>query len=203
MLRPTPRKKKLSREEKTQQTFENLMAAAARVVGEEGYAATSIAKITQEAGVSHGTFYNYFEDRQALFDMLLPHVGQQMTQQIIEGVPRELAGAEREIARFAAYCRFLEDNPGFYRILYEAEVFAPAAHEEHIERLVRGYRQSLDRAVAAGDITGYSSEELDDIVAILLGARAYIAMRYKKSGKVSDTAMEAYARLMREGLFSD
>ncbi|MGE3594128.1 MAG: TetR/AcrR family transcriptional regulator [Dehalococcoidia bacterium] len=51
------------------------MQAAADVVGEEGYTAASIAKITARAGVAHGTFYSYFDDRQQLFDVLLPFVG--------------------------------------------------------------------------------------------------------------------------------
>lgn len=201
-MRPRPKRQKLTREEKARRIYDSLMAAAARVVGKEGYAATSIAKVTQEAGVSHGTFYNYFEDRQALFDTLLPHVGQLMTDQIRDSMPAELRGAERDVARFRAYCDFLRENPGFYRILYEAEVFAPAAHKAHIDRLTTGYRRSLDRARASGELGDFAGEELDDIVAILLGARAYVAMRYKATGDIPQSAVDAYARLVRSGIFS-
>jgi AcrR family transcriptional regulator len=198
-----PRKKtKLTRDEKAQLTYRNLMDAAADIVGEMGYAATSIAKVTEAAGVAHGTFYNYFKDRQGLFDVLLPYVGQKMTDQITTDLTHVGTGIEREIARFRAYCAYLKANPGFYRVLYEAEVFAPVAHEAHIKRLSDGYHRALKRAMEAGDLRRMSDAELAAVVSILLGARAYIAMQYKDSGDIPETAVQGYANLMRYGLFS-
>ncbi|MGF6861421.1 AcrR family transcriptional regulator [Rhodobacteraceae bacterium MBR-64] len=197
-----PRKKTgLTRDEKAQQTYRNLMDAAAQIVGELGYAATSIAKVTEAAGVAHGTFYNYFKDRQGLFDVLLPYVGQNMTDQITADLTHVGNGIEREIARFRAYCAYLKSNPGFYRILYEAEVFAPVAHEAHIRRLSDGYHRALKRAMDAGDLRPMSDDELTAIAAILLGARAYVAMQHKNTGDVPESAVQAYASLVRHGLF--
>lgn len=197
-----PRKKaRLTRDEKAQQTYRNLMDAAAKIVGELGYAATSITKVTEVAGVAHGTFYNYFKDRQALFDVLLPYFGQQMTDQITEDLTHVGNGIEREIARFRAYCDYLKSNPGFYRVLYEAEVFAPVAHKAHIQRLSEGYQRALKRAMDAGDFRQMSDDELKTISAILLGARAYVAMQYKQTGEVPESAVQAYAGLVRHGLF--
>ena len=197
-----PRKKTgLTRDEKAQQTYRNLMDAAERIVGELGYAATSIAKVTEAAGVAHGTFYNYFRDRQALFDVLLPYVGQNMTDQITEDLAHVGNGIDREIARFRAYCAYLRSNPGFYRILYEAEVFAPVAHQAHIRRLTDGYHRALKRAMEAGDLRPISDDELTTIAAILLGARAYVAMQHKDTGDIPESAVQAYARLVRHGLF--
>ena len=200
-VRHPVRRKKLSREEKTRQTFLALMQAAEEVVGERGYAATSISKVTETAGVSQGTFYNYFDDRQSLFDTLLPNVGQRMILEIGADVPRDLTGAAREVARFRAYCRFLERNPGFYRILYEAEIFAPAAHAEHMALVSGGLRRSFERAIATGEMPAIPDEELDGIVFALLGARAYVAMRYNRGTAIPESAVDGYARLMRPGLF--
>lgn len=192
----------MSREEKAQLTYRNLMEAAARVVGEDGYAAASIAKVTQAAGVAHGTFYNYFEDQQALFDVLLPYVGEQMTDKITSDLAGFSGpGFEREVARFRAYCDYLRENPGFYRVLYEAEVFAPKAHETHIRRLTEGYIRAMKRALAAGDLRDMDEDGMRVTAAILLGARAYVAMQFKKSGEVPETAIRAYAALVREGMF--
>ena len=199
--RPQPRKKKLSREEKGQLTLRNLLEAAATIVGEHGYAATTIANVTREAGVAHGTFYNYFEDRQALFDVLLPYVGERMTDYITASLAGVGGGLEREVARFRAYCGYLRVNPGFYRILYEAEVFAPKAFDAHIERLTEGYVRAFRRAIAAGDCYEMGDEELRAIAGILLGARAYVAMQFKDTGVIPETAIAAYESLMKQGLF--
>ncbi len=191
------KRKKLSREEKSKQTYEALMASAAEVVGERGYAATSIAKVTEMAGVSQGTFYNYFDDRQTLFDRLLPYVGTKMIHEIVAEVPRVARGWEREVERFRAYCHFLGRNPGFYRILYEAEVFAPKAHADHMKLMSQGLRRSLLRSIECGDMQKVDGEELDAIVFALLGARAYVAMNYGKGREIPESAIAGYAKLVR------
>ncbi|WP_322867556.1 TetR/AcrR family transcriptional regulator [Aquicoccus sp. G2-2] len=179
------------------------MEAAARIVGENGYAGTTIAKVTQSAGVAHGTFYNYFEDRQELFDVLLPYVGEQMTDRITADLADNPArGLDREVARFRSYCDYLRENPAFYRVLYEAEVFAPKAHKAHIRRLTEGYVRAMQRAMAAREIREMSDDALRTIAAILLGARAFVAMQYKDTGNIPDAAVDAYAALMRDGLFN-
>ena len=58
-LRPV-RPRRMSREEKARDTYQRILEAAARTVGEDGYADASVAKITRLAGVAQGTFYNYF-----------------------------------------------------------------------------------------------------------------------------------------------
>lgn len=196
-----PKKNRLNRDEKAAQTYANLMQSAADIVGAEGYAATTIAKVADGAGVAHGTFYNYFKDRQALFDVLLPHVGQQMTDWITDNVKDAGSGLEREVARFRAYCTYLKKNPGFYRILYEAEVFAPKAYTAHIGRLSEGYSRALKRAMDNGQMRRMTDRELDTVIAVLLGARAYISMQYKSEREIPETAIQAYADLMSKGLF--
>lgn len=192
----------MSRGEKAAVTYQALMESAARIVGEIGYAATTIARVTEAAGVAHGTFYNYFEDRQSLFDALLPYVGQQMTDYITTQLARDNpSGLAREAARFRAYCSWLTAKPGFYRVLYEAEVFAPAAHRVHVARMRDGYLRALRRAIAEGHARPMTDTELEAVAAILLGARAYIAMLYRERGAIPEAAIKAYVDLMRGGLF--
>lgn len=198
-----PARKKLSREKKAIATYQKLIEAAALVIGENGYAATTIAKITETAGVAQGTFYNYFEDRQQLFDKVLPQVGHHMIDDIISTVQDVENGSDREVARFRAYCEYLERNPGFYRILYEAEVFAPKAHQEHIEYISDGYYRALERSYESGRGIALTEEESKVVVAMLLGARAYVAMQFIKDEKIPEYAISAYAKLVKNGLFSE
>jgi AcrR family transcriptional regulator len=57
----------LDREERDRQ----LLEVAASVFAEKGYRHTSVAAITERAGVSHGTFYNYFESKEDVFMQLI------------------------------------------------------------------------------------------------------------------------------------
>ncbi|MDY0161726.1 TetR/AcrR family transcriptional regulator [Desulfobotulus sp.] len=52
---------------KSKQTEEELMAAAVQVFGEKGYAAATIAEITERAGYAKGNFYRYWKSKDALF----------------------------------------------------------------------------------------------------------------------------------------
>lgn len=45
-----------------------LVEVARKVFRDKGYAATSVSDIVREAGVSQGTFYFYFKDKEAVFD---------------------------------------------------------------------------------------------------------------------------------------
>src|ERR1043165_4595611 len=71
---------KLNRVERNAWTKQKIFDAATKVVGKYGYAEASVARITQEAGVAQGTFYNHFENRQELLEQLLPKIGFDMVQ---------------------------------------------------------------------------------------------------------------------------
>jgi AcrR family transcriptional regulator len=213
------RRRRQSRAERSESTLRALYDAAAAVVGEVGYAEASVARITARAGVAQGTFYNYFESRQDLFDRLLPRLGQNMLDWIREQVDPGLRGAEREVARMRAYFRFLDEHPEFYRILYEAETLAPAAHARHMEIIAAGLVRSLGRSLERGEMPdGYQRRDLEPIAFILLAARGYLSMRYgagraqqgggqqggqQGGGPVPDWVVDAYAKLIRQGLLRD
>lgn len=179
-VKRTPKKPKLTRAEKADMIRNDLFHAAAEVVGEHGYLNAMILMITQKARVANGTFYNYFESRQDLFDQLLPGLGREMLQFIAERSTSGVNEFERETQRFAAFFEYLSRYPEFYRILYEAEVFAPTAFDTHTAQVTKGYAGVLRKALNAGEITGYSSKEVEVLALILMGARYYIAMYFRR-----------------------
>ena len=78
-----------TREERAANIRLKIFEAAGIVVGEVGYADTTIGRIVEQADIAQGTFYLYFQSRQALFDELLPHFGQRL----VAYVRGEVAGA--------------------------------------------------------------------------------------------------------------
>lgn len=191
---------------KADQLRRALFAAAATVVGKCGYEGASVAAITKLAGVANGTFYNYFETRQKLFDLLLPYVGEQLLAYIRSRVSEE-TGVELERQRIVAYFEFFRSNSGFLRILNEAEVFAPKAFKQHISSFGRLYERSLMRQLARGELGPYEETEIEAIVYILMGARTYLTMlgRAKARGARADydkVLIGAYMKLVSSGLFA-
>ena len=199
-----PNRRRPSRAEKAIQTRAALMRAAELAVGEKGYEGASVADITAKAEVGSGTFYNYFESRQDLFDQLLPKVGREMLEFIQQRSARGKDEFEREELRLHAFFAFLEIRPEFYRILYEAEVFAPAAFRAHMATVTKGYTRLLSKARQTGELQNRSDDELEVISIMLLGIRHYLCMNYARrdGGTVqpSTSVISAYMRLIRNGL---
>jgi AcrR family transcriptional regulator len=196
---------KLNRVERNAWTKRKIFDAATKIVGKHGYAEASVARITEEAGVAQGTFYNHFENRQELLDQLLPKIGIDMVRFIRDRTGTAHA-ARQEIERFSAFFDFIREVPEFLRILNEAEFFAPTGYQKHLDNIVTAYVRILQRARDAGAIEDFSDEEFEAIVYMLMGARGYLSQRYSYSGgKVTagpDHVITAYQKLMTRGLFT-
>lgn len=196
---------KLNRVERNAWTKRKIFDAATKIVGKYGYAEASVARITEEAGVAQGTFYNHFENRQELLDQLLPKIGMDMVEFIRERTGTADA-ARQEIERFGAFFEFIREVPEFLRILNEAEFFAPAGYQKHLDNISTAYVRILKRARQAGAIEGFSDEEFEGIVHMFMGARSYLSRRYSYSDSavtaVPDHVISAYQKLVTRGLFA-
>lgn len=195
--------RKLSRAERNDDVRRRLFEAACRIVGENGYAEASVARITALAGVAQGTFYNHFANRQVLLDSLLPSLGISMAHYIQSHVEGATSDAERENARFRAFFDYLHENPGFLRILNEAEFCAPEAYRAHISNMAAPFLRILMRARDRGELEAYSDAELEVVVHILMGARGYLSQHYGSHDAVDEHVFTAYAKLLGRGLFVD
>lgn len=194
---------KLTRAERNEAVRARLFEAAARIVGEMGYAEASVARITALAGVAQGTFYNHFENRQALLDELLPTLGREMARHIQDRTRAIRPERAREVARFRAFFDYLRDNPGFLRILNEAEFAAPRAYQAHIDNIAAPYHRILTRARDRGEAGDFSDAEIEVVVHILMGARSYLSQRFAGQQPVDEAVFGAYAKLLERGLFGN
>jgi AcrR family transcriptional regulator len=70
-----------TRTERKQKTQEQLLTAARKVFTEKGYVRATVADVANEAGKAHGTFYLYFDNKQAVFAKLLDDAIRSLTAQ--------------------------------------------------------------------------------------------------------------------------
>ncbi|MDS1140417.1 TetR/AcrR family transcriptional regulator [Pusillimonas sp. SM2304] len=197
---------KRNRHDKQEDTRRAIFTAAIEVVGEQGYAGASVAKIAARAKIASGTFYNYFPTQQDLFDQLLPVLGERLLAHIRAQISDTSVGVKREQERISAYFDFCRKTPGFLRILNEAEVFAPRAYHQHFRHFYEGYRRALLKGLKNGEIQGYSPDELDVLVFMLMGMRSYLSTmiqsNYIDTGKFTmDRLIGVYSKLLCGGVF--
>ncbi|ABE37821.1 TetR/AcrR family transcriptional regulator [Rhodopseudomonas pseudopalustris] len=183
---------------------ERLYVAAAEIVAQVGFAGASVARITDKAGIAQGTFYNYFETREAIFEELVPIFGKKLRGHIRSRVGDTFDFYERERIAFDAFFEFLHGNRFFARVLNEAEIFTPAPHHDYFESILKGYRAELARASREGQIRKLSASEVEVISLMLMSARTYFALHYSKqiheSRKVSSTVTNTYMDVVRRAL---
>jgi AcrR family transcriptional regulator len=202
----SPRPRKLNRAEKAEATRARLFDAAVQIVGEYGYAGTSVARITERAAVAQGTFYNYFESRQDLLDQLLPAISEQLHLHIRERVLTAGGGAvERERARMSAFFEFLERAPHLFKILSEGPVQAPEGFRRHLEMQTESYRRAMRYELREGNLRIIDPDELEVITQMLLSARQYLSARYcfvdGSFTRPPDFVVETYMKFVAATLF--
>lgn len=93
--RPATVPRKNATQERSKATVDALLAATARVLVRDGYDHASTNKIAEAAGVSIGSLYQYFPDKQAIFMALHDrHVDE--VRRVIEGTMGDCASAPLE-----------------------------------------------------------------------------------------------------------
>lgn len=139
-------------------TKERLLRAAEQVFGELGYHDASVAKITELAEVAQGTFYRYFEGKQAVFEELVADLSRRVrhAMSVASGQGRTRLEAER--LGFQAFFHFTAEHPALYRVIRQAEFASPRMLHWHYEHIADGYAEALRRASAQHEIAEVDPE---------------------------------------------
>ena len=162
-------------------TKQKLLQAAEQVFGERGYHAASIVEITRTAGVSVGTFYEYFDSKEMIFRELVEYMSHQLRQQISERIADLPTRLERERAGFEAFFRYALEHRNLYRIVLESQFVNEPLYRWYYQRLADGYKRGLRKALHRGEIRGPVTDTetyLDTLTFALLGMGQMLGMRW-------------------------
>lgn len=99
-------------------TREQIIAAALKLVSQNGYAGTSIAKICAEAGLNASSVYWFFENKADLFLCTIKEAADEFLAAVRIPAPPDAATPEQDSdALITAIARRLETNASFLRLL--------------------------------------------------------------------------------------
>jgi AcrR family transcriptional regulator len=146
-------------QERSTATVEAIVQAAAQVFARHGYAAGTTNRIAERAGVSIGTLYQYFPNKDAILVALTErHVqeGESILVPLLEELaerPPALRDALERVLR--ALLELHADQPALHRVLFE-EAPRPPELRDRLERLfdlastaLAGYLASLPDVTVA------------------------------------------------------
>jgi AcrR family transcriptional regulator len=181
-----------------------LLRAAAKLVHEKGYEATTIAGITEAASVAVGTFYGHFPSRQGLLDEILVHIRTEMLDHVRKVVRGSKSFLEIEERGFIGFFDYLAKNPWYIRIETEAAVWATESYAQHFNDLTERYVAAMRRSKAVGQLSAYEDHELPILAFIVMAARHYLSTRYVLSStgsrQLPALVKQTYLDLVRHGL---
>jgi AcrR family transcriptional regulator len=153
---------KAPRTARGEKTLRKILDAALLEFGQRGFHDSSIVGITSRAKVALGTFYTYFDSKEAVFSALVRDMSGQVRDYVypvFEGATDDLDGERRALA---GYLRFVLDHKEVYRIIDEAEFVDPAGFRTHYETSANRIAARLRAATAKGEVK--DSGELADEV---------------------------------------
>lgn len=166
-----------------------ILEAAERVFADLGFHAASIVKITEAAGLAQGTFYIYFESKQAVFEEVLLDLNHRVRRAMAEGAAGAVTRQEIERGGFLGFFRFTAEHPALYRVIRQAEFVAPELLERHYAAIASGYVAGLRRAMAEGEIAVADPE----VVAwALMAVGEMIGMRWVLWPRASEIPEEVF-----------
>jgi AcrR family transcriptional regulator len=127
---PPVKPRKTPRQERSRLTVEAILDAAARVFERHGYAAGTTNRIAERAGVSIGSLYQYYPNKDAVLVALAErHLdeGTAALEPVITGLARDappLADGARRLVE--AMVALHAERPALHRVLFEEAPRAPA-----------------------------------------------------------------------------
>jgi AcrR family transcriptional regulator len=143
----------MSRREATKEANrEALLIAAREAFAELGYAATGVRDVVRRTDLASGTFYNYFESKDAIFAAVLAEVGGAARARVRDA--RLAAAPDRFLeAGFGAFFAYVASDPETFAFLdRNADAVLPIALEE--------LREDLDGRLRAGVDVDYAAHAM-------------------------------------------
>ncbi|MFT5063783.1 MAG: AcrR family transcriptional regulator [Gammaproteobacteria bacterium] len=191
------------REQTKQRNRAVILQSARQCFLENGYNDVTVRDIIRETGLASGTFYNYFEDKPAVFNALLDEVFTSLNARL--SVIRRSATTAEELIRFCYQLLFqiIDDDP---KLLNFALNSSPTIQDLNsplrLDLTVAALEADLKRAAEAGLIPGL---RLDYLAAYLFGqglevARMYAAKTSAGQPSEAETLTKHMAAIGYQGL---
>ena len=192
---------KVPRTDRGRKTLRAILDAAAIEFGERGFHETSISGITRRASVALGSFYTYFDSKDAVFRALVRDMSDQVRDHVtphIRAAPDQIA-AER--AGLRSFIDFVRRHKELYRIIDEAEFVDPDSFREHYATTADRITQRLAAAAVRGDVRGDVEGDTAEVYAwAIMGMNVFLGLRYGvwdedvSPDAVADTVAQLLAR---------
>ncbi|MES2753112.1 MAG: TetR/AcrR family transcriptional regulator [Pseudomonadota bacterium] len=190
---------KTPRTDRGRKTLRAILDAAAGEFGERGFHDASISAITRRAGVALGSFYTYFDSKDAVFRALVRDMSDRVRDHVAPGILAASDQLAAERAGLEGFIGFVRDHKEIYRIIDEAEFVDPDSFRLHYTTTAERIATRLKAAAARGEVRA----DVGDVHAwAIMGMNVFLGLRYGVWSEDEDAAAIATAAgdLLSRGL---
>ena len=193
---------KAPRTARGERTLRKILDAALDEFGERGFSEGSIVGITQRADVALGTFYTYFDSKEAVFKALVSDMSAQVRDHVAPVLQAAADTLDGEGAALESYLEFARAHKQVYRIIDEAEFADPHGFESHYRTTAARIAARLDAGRAKGEVAASDSPLASEVEAwAIMGVNVFLGLRFAVWGKEDPNEVARLAnRMLRRGL---
>lgn len=163
---------------------DSLLAEGRKLFGEKGYFETNIHEVTFNANLAIGSFYRYFESKEAFYKEVIRAVGRDVRHFITLNLGNGLNRLERELRGLWLFILFLSMDRNCYNIVREAEFVLPNEVRDYYDAFHRGYLRREDATLNCDSTT---------CIEFMLGVAHYLGIEI-----IFDTSPETARHVIEE-----
>lgn len=186
---------KVSHTDRYRRQRSDLLRAAVRLAGRNGYEGTRVADIVAEAGLSKSTFYEHFSSKEECFTELSRRTSAEMLATAVEAAEANIGGGAYAClyAVIRAFVGYPERNPRLAEALRAglgASQPSEANRDDNLQRIV-GFFVALSRRLGSP----LDDDELELTATVLVRGVTDILTDLRKDRATLDDRLQAVARI--------
>ena len=193
---------KAPRTARGQRTLRKILDAALEEFGEKGFSEGSIVGITSRARVALGTFYTYFDSKEAVFQELVRDMSGQVRDHVAPVLQSASGTLEAEGLALQSFLEFVVTHRQVYRIIDEAEFVDPEGFRKHYVTTAERIAARLQSGKEKGEVVKTESPLATEVEAwAIMGMNVFLGLRFGVWGEDSPEEVTRVAnQLIRRGL---
>ena len=192
---------KAPRTARGEKTMRKILDAALAEFGEKGFSDSSIVSITRRAKVALGTFYTYFDSKEALFAALVRDMSRRVKELVPPAISEAQDAMDAELRTQRAYLEFVAAHKEVYRIIDEAEFVDPEGFRAHYEAAASRIGARLAAGVESGQLRPADPFETEVHSWAYMGMNVFLGLRFGVWAREDPAKIAEIAnRLLRRGL---
>jgi AcrR family transcriptional regulator len=192
---------KAPRTPRGEKTMRKILDAALAEFGEKGFSESSIVSITSRAKVALGTFYTYFDSKEALFAALVQDMSRRVRDHVAPAIADTADTLEAERQALASYLDFVVHNKQVYRIIDEAEFVDPQGFRAHYENTAARIAGRLQGGIDKGQLRPCDALDNEVRAWALMGMNVFLGLRFGVwGGEDGERVAAAASDMLSKGL---